>query len=89
MPSSDQELRMFAQAIYEIRGLLAGYLGSENTGDISVRQAAHLAYAFHNQAESVLSGQPADLANSLSIIRATDEMFNSNYAQIFNTDLPA
>lgn len=46
---SDQA-KVLAQAIYEIRVLLSGYLGSENEGELPVRQAAHLAYALHNQA---------------------------------------
>jgi hypothetical protein len=80
---------MFAQAIYEIRVLLAGYLGSQNTGDMSVRQAAHLAYALHNQAEAVLSGQQADFSGTHSMLRAMDDMLHSNYAKRFSSDLPA
>jgi len=87
--SADQQLRMFAQAIYEIRLLLSGHLGSQTPGDIAVRQAAHLAYALHNQAEEVLSGRPGDIENSLSRIQALDKMFNSNYAKKFSMHLPA
>jgi hypothetical protein len=34
--------------------LLSGYLGTQSSGDISVRQAAHLAYALHNEALAIL-----------------------------------
>lgn len=45
-----------ALALYQIRILLSDYLGSQNEGDIVVRQAAHLAYALHNEALAVVEG---------------------------------
>jgi len=81
--SESKQLQTFAQALYEIRILLSGYLGSENQGDISVRQAAHLAYAFHNEAEAVLSGKLAQPSSSLAMIAAMDEMLNSQFAAKF------
>ena len=48
--------QVLAFAVYEIRLLLAHHLGSDDTPDPSVRTAAHLAYALHNQADAVLHG---------------------------------
>lgn len=47
------ENKILAFAVYELRLLLAGHLGSEATADPAVRAAAHLAYALHNQALAV------------------------------------
>ncbi len=55
-----------AQAVFEIRVLLADYLGSGNTGDLPVRQAAHLAYALHSQALAVLEGRDFNVAEAIS-----------------------
>lgn len=81
--SESKQLQTFAQALYEIRILLSGYLGSENQGDISVRQAAHLAYAFHNEAEAVLSGKMAESSRSIAMVAAMDEMLNTQFAAKF------
>jgi hypothetical protein len=43
MPNAQSQLKILAQGIYEIRLLLSGYLGSENSGDPVIRRAAHLA----------------------------------------------
>ena len=52
------QVRLLAQAVYEIRLLLAGYLGSQSTADNAVRQAAHLAYALHNPCARGPQGSP-------------------------------
>ena len=57
MPNHQSQAKILAQAIYEIRLLLSGYLGSQNKGDTSVREAAHLAYALHNEALAVIEGK--------------------------------
>jgi len=51
-----------ALALYQIRVLLSGYLGSQSEGDMSVRQAAHLAYALHNEALALVEGGSFDSA---------------------------
>jgi hypothetical protein len=50
--SNPSEMRLLAHALFEIRVLLAGYLGSTNEGDPAVRRAADQAYALHNEAGS-------------------------------------
>lgn len=54
--SSDKQFRLMAAAVYEIRQLLSLYLGSECDADDSVRLAAHLSYALHNDALAILEG---------------------------------
>jgi hypothetical protein len=70
MPLEDEKARLIASALYEIRILLSGYLGSDSEGDASVREAAHLAYALHNDAASVMEGGDFDLQAALERIKA-------------------
>jgi hypothetical protein len=46
------QTRLLALALIEIRALLANYLGSDVDAPMSVRVAAHIAYALHNEAEA-------------------------------------
>jgi hypothetical protein len=82
MPSQSQA-QILAQAIYEIRQLLSGYLGSEATAEMAVREAAHLAYALHNEALAILDGKTFDVKNAISKIGAVDAMFNESFASRF------
>lgn len=82
MPSQSQT-KILAQAIYEIRLLLSDYLGSEAEGDIAVREAAHLAYALHNDALTVLDGKSFNEKHAISKIGAVDTMFNERFSQRF------
>lgn len=52
----DESNRIMAAAVYEIRLLLANYLGSECDADPEVRLAAHLSYALHNAALAIMNG---------------------------------
>jgi hypothetical protein len=83
MPNNSKQERMFAKAIYEIRLLLSGYLGSSSEGDIAVRQAAHLAYALHNQALQSLAGDAIDFEGTLGSIASVDNMLGSDFASRF------
>jgi len=76
--SSTQE-QILAFAIYEIRGLLAPYLGSTSDANPSIREAAHLAYALHNQADAVLQGSSFNAAEALSAIGAVDRMLATDF----------
>ncbi len=53
---SDEQLKIMAAAVYEIRCLLSGHLGSTCDSDPDVRLAAHLSYALHNQSLEVIEG---------------------------------
>ncbi|HEY1137289.1 MAG TPA: hypothetical protein VGE64_07350 [Xanthomonadaceae bacterium] len=79
---SEQE-RILAQAIFEIRVLLSGYLDSSAKDHLHVREAAFLAYALHNQALESLSGKAFDTNRALAAIASVDTKFHSNLVQRF------
>lgn len=83
MKGHSDQAKVLAQAVYEIRVLLAGYLGSENEGDLVVRQAAHLAYALHNQALAVLEGKSFDVADSISALGFADKVLGAGFTERF------
>ena len=83
MQSTQSQAKILAQGIYEIRQLLSGYLGSQNPGDPAVRRAAHLAYALHNEALSVIQGGTFDSVKAVDKVRAVDRMFEENFAPRF------
>lgn len=72
-----------ALALYQIRILLSDYLGSEATGDLSVRQAAHLAYALHSEALALLEGGSLDADAVTRRVTALDGMLGSQFAPLF------
>jgi hypothetical protein len=66
--------QILAFAVYEIRLLLASHLGSDCSSDLSVRTAAHLAYALHNQAEAILHGESFDPQQAISALGGVDRL---------------
>lgn len=81
MADNQLQAKILAFALYEIRLLLAGYLGSSNEGEPAVRAAAHLAYALHNQALATLDGKPFDEKLALEGIKTVDDMFGENFTE--------
>jgi hypothetical protein len=81
--NSDQA-KVKALAVYEIRLLLSGYLGSENNGDMAVRQAAHLAYTLHNQALSILDDKTFDVSESIQALKFSDTVLGAKFTEKFN-----
>jgi hypothetical protein len=73
--------QVLAFAVYEIRLLLAGHLGSDsvNDSDLSTRAAAHLAYALHNQADAVLHGGSFDPQQAVTALGAVDRLLATNF----------
>lgn len=69
---------VLAFAITEIGQRLVGYLGSQSTADLSVRIAAHLAYALHNQAYAVLEGKPFETQQALRAFGVVDSMLGTD-----------
>jgi hypothetical protein len=88
MPNTLSQAKILAQCIYEIRLLLSGYLGSHSEGDPAVRRAAHLAYALHNEALSVVDGGTFDSAKAIDRVRAVDRMFEESFAPRFQKHVP-
>ena len=72
------QAQLLAFAVYEIRLLLGAHLGSDSTSDLSVRTAAHLAYALHNEADSILHGGSFDVQRAVERLGAVDNLFASN-----------
>lgn len=83
MSSPTDRERVLALAVYEIRLLLAGYLGNQDEVAMDVRQAAHLAYALHNVALGAIEGDIADLTKIPGSIAAVDKMRGSQFAKTF------
>ena len=79
--NSEEQIKMMAAAIYEIRILLSSYLGSKNEGDPSVRLAAHLSYALHNQAEEFMDGKTDfDLESAYGRIKGAEKIVGYEFA---------
>ena len=88
MTAPSEPERLFAQALYEIRLLLAHYLGSSavkslHDADLCVRQAAHLSYALHNEALRSLAGEAVDVGPALARLAAVDSMLQSDFVRSF------
>lgn len=81
MTADLDQTKILAFAVYEIRLLLAGHLGSEDTTEPAVRAAAHLAYALHNQALAVLEGRSFDPAEAVKAIARVDKAFGEYFVQ--------
>jgi hypothetical protein len=81
--SSETHVKTVALALFQIRVLLGGYLGSDKDGDPSVRQAAHLAYALHNEALALVEGGTFDAKAVASRLGSVDEMLDSDFVQLF------
>lgn len=87
MQSNNDQLKVMALAIYEIRLLLSSYLGSGNTGDPVVRRAAHLAYALHNEAASIIEDSTFEIEMAITKLKSVDQMFKESYAPRFAAHL--
>ena len=81
MTATADQAKILAFAVFELRLLLAGHLGSNAVGEPSVRAAAHLAYALHNQALAVLEGRQFNPTEAIEAIARVDQMFGENFVQ--------
>jgi len=80
MDTTDQG-KLLAKALYEIRLLLSSYVGTSVDADMSVRIAAHIAYALHNEAQAVCEGKAFDLAAAFSKIKAIDGLLEQRVSE--------
>ncbi|WP_081677855.1 hypothetical protein [Novilysobacter defluvii] len=78
-----QQEQLLAFAVYEIRLLLAGHLGSQSTSELPVRAAAHLAYALHNEADNALRGNTFDAEQAIERLGAVDRMLGTDFQDRF------
>ncbi|WAT88477.1 hypothetical protein [Delftia acidovorans] len=83
------EEKILAKAVSEIRLLLSGYLGSNVDADPSVRIAAHLAYALHNDALAVLAGNGFSADEALKRVAAVDSLLGVEVGSEFVRSLEA
>lgn len=81
MSVHQDQAKILAFALYELRLLLAGHLGSESNSDVPTRAAAHLAYALHNQALAVIEGRTFDVNAAVQAIAQVDARFGENFVQ--------
>jgi len=79
--SQEIQLKILAFAVYELRLLLSGHLGSTSESEPSDRAAAHLAYALHNQALAVLEGGSFDPSEAVEAIARVDRLLGENFGQ--------
>jgi hypothetical protein len=73
--------KLLAKALYEIRLLLSSYVGTSVDGDMSVRIAAHIAYALHNEALAVSEGRAFDFPAAVSKIKAIDGLLGQRVSE--------
>lgn len=81
MNNNIDQIKILAFAVYELRLLLAGHLGSNAGGEPSVRAAAHLAYALHNQALAILEGRSFDPEKAVRAVAGVDKLFGETFEQ--------
>jgi hypothetical protein len=70
----NDQTRLLALALLEIRTLLSDYLGSVVDAPASVRVAAHIAYALHNEAEAAYSNADFQIDHATPKIAAIDQI---------------
>ncbi|EPM58209.1 hypothetical protein A264_17124 [Pseudomonas syringae pv. actinidiae ICMP 19071] len=68
------QTKLLALTLLEIKTLLADYLGRDVEAPMSVRVAAHMAYALHNEAEAVYNNADFEIADASLKIYAIDQI---------------
>ena len=87
MENHDVKLKLLAQAIHEIRGLLSCHLGAPNEGDVSEATSAHLAYALHNEALAIIENRPQDFNVNAAIkkIKLIEDKYGNRFGGRFDS----
>jgi hypothetical protein len=85
MDSKDVQLKVLAQAVYELKGLLANHLGNRDPETQCESVSAHLAYALHNEALAIIEDRPEDFNVDVAInkIKRVDEMYGEQFGDRF------
>lgn len=90
----DDQVRLLAFALFQIRVLLAGHVGFTGDrermipADEGTRVAANLAYALHNPALAIMAGESFDLDRALKAIDRVDQLFGANTMVALEHALP-
>ena len=87
MSKENDKATLTALAIYEIRVLLAGHLGTGLAQNAPVRAAAHLAYALHNQALAIIADEDFSVSSAIARIEHVESMLGSKYGTNFRSKL--
>ena len=78
--TSDPRTLVLAHAVYEMRLLLSGYLGSMNDGPLAARVSAHLSYALHNIALDVIEERETPPGAAQRALTGVDDLFGGKRA---------
>ena len=85
MNTKEVQVKILAQAVYELRVLLSRHLGSTDNDTACEAISAHLAYALHNEALAVIENRPEDfdVDKALENIKALDERYGEQFGERF------
>ena len=85
MDKKDVQIRILAQAVYELKHLLNDHLGSTDKSLLSETVSAHLAYALHNEALAILENRPEDfdIEKAIENIRKIDARYGEQFGDRF------
>ena len=85
MDTKEAQVKILAQAVYELRLLLSDHLGSTSKDTVCEAVSAHLAYALHNEALAVIENRPDDfdIEKALESIRKVDERYGEQFCERF------
>ena len=89
METKDEQIKILAQAVFEIRVLLSHHLGDIHKPASSEKSAAHLAYALHNDALAIIEDRPLDfkVPETMETIKHINNLLGGNFAQNFEEHL--
>ena len=82
MDNKEIQIRILAQAVYELRLLLSHHLGSNDEETKCEAISAHLAYAIHNEALAIIENRPADfnVNEAVNKILRVEELYNEKFS---------
>ena len=85
MDRKDAQIKILAQAVYELRLLLSDHLGSTDKEMQCEAVSAHLAYALHNEALAIIENRPDDfdIDNAIESIKRVDERYGEKFGDRF------
>ncbi|MDG5501092.1 hypothetical protein [Marinobacter sp. BGYM27] len=89
MDKRDAQIKILAQAVYELRLLLSDHLGSSNKEMLCETVSAHIAYALHNEALAIIEGRSEDfdVYKAIENIKRVDELYGQQIAGRFEAFL--
>lgn len=89
MKNDKEALKFFAQLLIEFKGYLSSNLAPPNGAPTPEHIAAHLAFAFHNEANASLDGKEFDLDSAWKKLEMLDTRFADNLVSRFRDSLQA